>query len=192
MTNRSPPDGLPDTGRLYDEMLVLLVQAGDRRALERLFRRWNPRLTRAARRYCGTGDSAGDLAQECWLAIVRRLGGLRDPSRFRSFAFAVLHHRGADLLRKNNRERATLDRHEPIRVEASSPPERIAISQAFAALPPDQRLAAHLYFVEGLTLVEIAEVQAVPQGTAKSRLFHARRKLKAALSEDTPIKGEPL
>ena len=57
-------------------------------------------------------------------------------------------------------------------------------------LPPDQRLAAHLQFVEGLTLSEIAEAQAIPTGTAKSRLFHARRKLKAALSDlpegDTP------
>ena len=40
--------------------------------------------------------------------------------------------------------------------------------------------------IEGLTLAEIAEVQAVPLGTAKTRLFHARRKLKAALSGDDP------
>ena len=37
-----------------------------------------------------------------------------------------------------------------------------------AGLPPDQRLAAQLFFVEGLTLAEIAEVQQVPEGTAKS------------------------
>jgi DNA-directed RNA polymerase specialized sigma24 family protein len=53
-----------------------------------------------------------------------------------------------------------------------------------AALPGDQRLAAQLFFVEGLTLAEVAEVQQVPEGTAKSRLFHARRRLKAALSGD--------
>ena len=47
-----------------------------------------------------------------------------------------------------------------------------------------QRFAAHLFFVEGLTLAEIAEVQSIPEGTAKSRLFHARRKLKAALTEE--------
>ncbi len=58
----------------------------------------------------------------------------------------------------------------------------MSILQAFAALAPEQRLAAHLYFVEGLTLAEIADVQDIPTGTAKSRLFHARRKLKVALS----------
>ncbi len=59
-----------------------------------------------------------------------------------------------------------------------------ALHQAFAGLPDDQRFAAQLFFVEGLTLAEIAEVQEVPVGTAKTRLFHARRKLKAALTGD--------
>jgi RNA polymerase sigma factor (sigma-70 family) len=64
------------------------------------------------------------------------------------------------------------------------PGEALANARAMAALPPDQRLAAQLFFVEGLTLAEIAEVQQVPEDTAKSRLFHARRRLKAALSGD--------
>ena len=64
--------------------------------------------------------------------------------------------------------------------------DSIAIAQAFGSLPPDQRFAAHLFFVEGLTLAELAEVQGIPVGTAKSRLFHARRKLKAALSGENP------
>ncbi|MEC7534157.1 MAG: sigma factor-like helix-turn-helix DNA-binding protein, partial [Pseudomonadota bacterium] len=62
--------------------------------------------------------------------------------------------------------------------------DAVAIRHAFAALPTDQRFAAQLFFVEGLTLAEIAQVQSIPLGTAKTRLFHARRKLKAALSGD--------
>ncbi len=184
MTQRTRSSAPPDTGQVFDEMLVVLAQSGDRRALERLFRRWNPKLARAARRYCGSEDAAHDLAQECWLGIVKRLGSVRDPSRFRSFAFSVLHRRGANHLRKIYRDREGEAKLDVMPQETSSPPETIAIAQAFAALPPDQRLAAHLYFVEGLTLVEIAEVQSIPEGTAKSRLFHARRKLKAALSQD--------
>lgn len=57
----------------------------------------------------------------------------------------------------------------------------MAIRQAFATLPAGQRLAAHLFYVEGLTLGEIAIATEVPLGTAKSRLFHARLRLKAAL-----------
>lgn len=171
----------PASGELFDELLVVMAQQGDRQALARLFRRWDGRLHRAARRYCGSDDAARDLAQECWLAICKGIGRLQDPARFRSYAFAVLHRRGADHLRRTYREDGRLD-HAVTDRSAPMQGERVAINQAFAALPPDQRLAAHLHFVEGLTLREIAEVLSIPEGTAKTRLFHARRKLKAALS----------
>ncbi len=176
-------------GDLFDELLVVMVQRGDRRALDRLYHRWSPRLLRAARRYCGDDDAALDLAQECWIGIwkgIQKGGGtLRDPSRFRSYAFGVLHRRGADHLRKIIRQRsAAKEQSEPAPNYAPAQSESAAIAQAFAALPQDQRLAAHLHFIEGLTLREIAAVQSIPEGTAKSRLFHARRALKAALTDN--------
>lgn len=189
MTQKARLDG-HGTNALFDELLVVLVQQGDRSALERLHRRWNGRLARAARRYTGDSELARDLAQECWLAIWRGIGSLRNPARFRSFAFAILHRRGADHLRRTIRQRETVEaiaQGDP--AEPATQDDALSIQGAFAALPPDQRLAAHLHFVEGLTLAEIAEVQSIPTGTAKSRLFHARRKLKAALNPDT--EGEP-
>ena len=192
MTQSRPiPDRQP-SGALFDELLVVMAQRGDKSALERLYRRWNARLVRAARRYTGSEDLAGDLAQECWIAILKGLRRLRDPARFRSYAFGVLHRRGADHVRTVIRERERTGDAPPDQDEAApaTQPDELAITQAFAALPADQRLAAHLHFAEGLTLAEIAEVQQIPEGTAKSRLFHARRKLKAALSPldegDTP------
>lgn len=161
----------------------MMARDGEADAAQRLYQRWNPRLARAARRYGMADEEARDLAQECWLAIFKGLARLRDPKQFRSYAFAVLHRRGSDHLRKSLRERDALAEHsrdnsEPVSENLS---ERTAIAQAFAALPTDQRTAAHLHFVEGLTLREIAQVQAVPEGTAKSRIFTARSKLKAAL-----------
>ena len=195
MKTHAAPLSTADPAVLFDEMLVVMAQRGDRRAAEQLYRRWAPRLARAARRYC-TGstvapemaqDVAQDLAQECWLAIWKGLPGLRTPGRFRSYAFAVLHRRGADHLRRVIRDRDVVADEEPqtLNQEAdeslAEPGERSAIAEAFSRLPPDQALAAHLYFIEGLTLAEIAQVQRTALGTAKSRLFHARRRLKAAL-----------
>lgn len=184
MTRKRISKPVPSSAQLFDELLVVMAQRGERDALARLYERWNPRLARAARRYCGSDDGAGDLAQDCWLAICKGIAGLRDPARFRSYAFAILHRKGAGRLRGAARD--VYDKADTLDHAAVVPPvqdERVAITQAFATLPPDQRLAAHLYFVEGLTLGEIAAVQSTPEGTAKSRLFHARRKLKAALSE---------
>ncbi len=173
----------PTSGTLYDEWLVTMAKAGDRRAADRLYQRWNSRLARAARRYGMQEEAALDLAQECWLAIFKGLSRLRDPARFRSYAFAVLHRRGSDHIRRTLRERDALAEIEREDVPSNETvTERAAITQAFSSLSPDQRLAAHLHFVEGLTLQEIADIQRIPEGTAKSRIFHARRKLKAALS----------
>ena len=196
MKTHASPSSTADPAALFDEMLVLMAQRGDRRAAEQLYRRWAPRLARAARRYCTRSavapemaqELAQELAQECWLAIWKGLPGLRTPGRFRSYAFAVLHRRGSDHLRRVIRDRNVVADEPPqtLAQEAdqsvTEPDERTAIAQAFSRLPPDQALAAHLYFIEGFTLAEIAQVQRIALGTAKSRLFHARRRLKAALN----------
>lgn len=183
MSQKTPPLPAPPS-EFFDELLVVLAQQGDRTAFERLYARWNPRLLRAARRYTGDGELARDLVQDCWVGIWKGIGRLQTPSHFRSYAFAVLHRRGSDAIAKAIKARqhlsdATVEEH------CATPPleDQSALSSAFASLPPDQRLAAHLHFVEGLTSAEIAHAQAVPLGTAKTRLFHARRKLKAALGD---------
>jgi len=166
-------------GQLYDELLVTLVQSGDRKAAERLAARWHKRLARTARRLLQDDEMALAASQEAWLSILSGLQRLRDPSCFAPWAFGILRRRCADALR------AKPTRQLPVDAEYGLPAmqdEGLAIRQAFASLPPDQRLAAQLHFVEELTLAEIAEVLDVPLGTAKSRLFHARRKLKAALT----------
>ncbi|MEM1196802.1 MAG: RNA polymerase sigma factor [Pseudomonadota bacterium] len=170
---------------VFDELLVMMAQQGDQRAFERLHQRWRQRLARAALRYTGSAEAARDLSQDCWLAIWRGLGHLREPKNFRAYAFGVLHRRGADYVRSAIQTRARAQTFVP-ESEPSAPAHQDdhgALNQAFAALPPEQRLAAHLHFVEGLTLAEIAKAQSIPTGTAKSRLFHARRKLKAALTD---------
>ena len=180
------PDGRGHdaAGAAYDELLVTLAIAGDRRAAERLARRWHPRLLRTARRLVGA-ELAPGAVQDCWVSILRGIGGLRDPARFAPWAFGILRRRCADAIRRHTADHSR-DGGEPDQAQATAalPDEALAIARAMADLPPDQRLAAQLFFVEGLTLAEIAEVQQVPEGTAKSRLFHARRRLKAALSGD--------
>ncbi|MEM8724381.1 MAG: RNA polymerase sigma factor [Pseudomonadota bacterium] len=199
MTQSSRLAQAPRSAALFDELLVTLIQQGDTRAMERLHKRWNARLARAALRYTGDPEMARDLAQECWIGLWKGIKRLRDPAQFRSYAFAILHKRGADHLRGAIRERAQFaapltDGLPAEQAGPASQSDHVALQQAFASLPPNQRLAAHLHFVEGLTLREIAAVQDIAEGTAKSRLFHARRKLKAALSEQStePTEGEPV
>jgi len=169
-----------ETDRVYDELLVRLMQSGDRRAGERLAVRWQPRLIRTARRLLRDDDAAMDAVQEAWAGIARGVGKLIDPARFPAWAFGILHRKCADRIRSVQRER----RAEPLAAADPDAAEHLAILQAFDRLSDEHRAAATLFFGEGLTLAEIAAATGVPIGTAKSRLFHARRHLKAVLSGD--------
>ncbi|MEM9234753.1 MAG: sigma-70 family RNA polymerase sigma factor [Pseudomonadota bacterium] len=174
-----------EVGRVYDELLVTLVRSGDRRAGERLCVRWHPRLMRLARRLLRDEEQARDAVQETWAGIFRGIGRLSDPSKFRAWAFGILRRKCADRIAAEslNRTRlAPLDEDQS--AVSGSALSRTAIDQAMDRLSPDHRLVALLFFGEGLTLAEIAAAIGVPMGTAKSRLFHARQKLKADLKGD--------
>ena len=139
-----------------------------------------------ARRLVGDDAAAEDVVQETWVGIARGIARLGDPARFPAWAFGILQRRCADHFRRHYRDR---DRNAVLDVSAgatsSRAEARLALDDAFAALTHEHRTAAVLFYGEGLTLAEIATATGVPVGTAKSRLFHARRQLRAHLE------GEP-
>ncbi|GAB5457124.1 MAG: RNA polymerase sigma factor [Henriciella sp.] len=175
-----------DTERVYDALLVALIQTGDKRAGERLAARWQPRLLRTAHRLLHDKEQARDAVQEAWAGICRGWIGLSDPNKFPVWAYSILHRKCADRIRfeqkQRDREAPLVNAPEP--VVAAQGELKLAIGQALEALSPDHRSAAILYFSEGLTLPEIAAVTKVPLGTAKSRIFHARKQLKSILKGD--------
>ncbi|CAO1649369.1 RNA polymerase sigma factor [Parasphingorhabdus sp. NYA22] len=179
-----------ETERIYDELLLARVQAGDSRAGERLAARWYPRLMRTACRLLRDEEQAGVAVQEAWTGICRGWRTLRDPARFPAWAYTILHHKCADRIRRNQRQRHWIGEGVSDPVVPPAGEARVTITQAFDSLSDDHRTAATLYFSEGLTIGEIAVVTAVPVGTAKSRLFHARRQLKAALDDVQFDEGE--
>lgn len=173
---------LSETERVYSELLVTLVQAGDRRAAERLVARWQPRLVRTARRLLGNDEQAMDAVQETWSAVFQGWLRLSDPARFPGWVFGILHRKCVDRIRDESRQRRNaVVEAEPVAALSGSE-DSVAISQALHGLSHEHRTAAILFFGEGLSLSEIAAATGVPVGTAKSRIFHARRRLQAALS----------
>ncbi|MCH2458328.1 MAG: sigma-70 family RNA polymerase sigma factor [Henriciella sp.] len=175
-----------DTGRIFDELLLISARAGDRRAGERLAARWQPRLLRTARRLLRDEDEAVEAVQNAWAAICRGWFTLHDPAKFPAWAFTILHRKCADRIRGNQTDRARNAELTPDAgaVARGTPEDGLAIRQAIDGLSHDHRAAAVLFFGEEMTLREVAEITGVPVGTAKSRIFHARRQMKAALEGD--------
>ncbi len=184
-----------ETNRIYDELRVIQIKAGDGRAADRLAVRWHPRLMRTARRLLRDDEQARDAVQETWTGICRGWMNLSDPAKFPAWAFGILHRKCADRIKKEQKARVRIfdgryDQNLMIdqvaEHRASQMPnleDRTAIRQAIDRLNPDHRVAAVLFFGEGLRLAEIAEVTNVPVGTVKSRIHTARKQIKLNLGQ---------
>jgi RNA polymerase sigma-70 factor (ECF subfamily) len=118
--------------------------------------------------------------------------GLTLPSAcaaFPSFAFRIVTRRAADHIRKARRRRSGLaafaaepkaaaaEAVETIEAKASGN----AVAAAIARLPGEQRAALSLFYLEDLSIAEIAAALGVPAGAVKTRLMAAREKLRDAL-----------
>ena len=168
---------------------MVLIRSGDRKAGERLAVRWHPRLMRTARRLLGDDEQARDAVQETWAGVFRGWSRLADPARFPPWVYGILHRKCADRIGAAQRHRATFSDDDqapsaPINPQAE---DALALSQAFMSLAAPHRAAAILFFSEGLTVAEIAEALAIPVGTAKSRIFNAKRHLRKILKGDSSV-----
>ncbi|MEW5983616.1 MAG: RNA polymerase sigma factor [Acidobacteriota bacterium] len=170
--------------QIVDEYLVLGAQRGQVGAFERLAERWHPRLLRHARRLTGDAEGAQDAVQDTWLAIARGLIRLEDPARFGAWALRITSRRCADWISGRQRARQRLaesDRSSEPLAPAEPPEVRTAVREVLHRLDPAQRALLAMFYVEGLSVGEIAEALVVPVGTVKSRLYHARAQVRAAL-----------
>jgi RNA polymerase sigma factor (sigma-70 family) len=172
--------------RLFDEYLAASARAGSRIALGQLAARIQPRLLGHARRLTGNPDAARDAVQEAWVEIVRGLPRLDDATAFPAWAFRIVSRRCARWVRAQQRKRrldaacaAELPADAADGGERASDAARMA--RAIADLPPDQRAAIALFYLEDLSVAEIAVALDVPAGTVKTRLMHAREKLRRTL-----------
>lgn len=171
--------------RILDDYLVASARVGDRKALELLARRWHKKLLSHAWRLTGDAESAGDAAQAAWVEIVRGLGRLQDEQAFAAWAYRIVSRRCAKQIGRAVRRRALAETlaAEPERPAQASEPEtgNRRLKAAIAELPPGQKSAVALFYLEEMSVAEVAVAMTVPAGTVKTRLMHARRKLRAAL-----------
>lgn len=173
---------------ILDEWLVLQSQQGDRPAFERLIERWQERLWRHAFRLTGNEAAAWDVLQETWLAVTRAMQRLDDPARFRSWAYTIVTRQAATHHRRKGREPA-LESLQDVAAPAAAPPETAPVERLRAALrtlPGDDQALLALKYQEEFDGAEIGRILGIPEGTVKSRLHHARQRLRAAVERMEP------
>jgi RNA polymerase sigma-70 factor (ECF subfamily) len=175
--------------RLNDELLVLRCQEGDAEAFESLADRWQRRLWRHAWRLTGDENAAWDVMQETWIGISRGIARLADAAAFPAWAYQIVSNKCRDALRRDRRRREAaetyrewLQREEH---EAATAQQQYSnLREALEQLSGPDRALLSLRYEENFGTAEIACILGVPDGTAKSRLFYARQRLRKYLEKD--------
>lgn len=179
---------MTDADLILCELLVLRCQRRDRCAADELVNLFEKPLLYYLRRMAGSEADAWDLAQETWVSVFNALPTLRDPRALPAFlyrtarnhALALLRHRNADL-----RLYATVETlsNDTDHVPDFTPEDAAAVHVALNKLSLPHREALTLFFLQQLSIEEIASVLAIPLGTVKSRLHHAKKALGTILKE---------
>ena len=178
--------------------LVEAAQRGDRQAYVDLIRPRSSSLFAIAQRILRDVDRAEDALQDALVIAWRDLRGLRDPDRFDAWLQRLLIH---VCLAQATRERRRTSNLRVLPVDGPAAPDELLgvadrdlLERGFRRLPPDQRAILVLHHYLGYAPSDIAETLGIPAGTARSRLHHAHRAMRAALEADarTPIReGRP-
>jgi RNA polymerase sigma-70 factor (ECF subfamily) len=174
-----------------DGQLLARFAAGDRQALEELFRRYRQPAYRVAYRLLGNEADALDAVQEGFVKALTRLNGFEGRSSFKTWLLRVVSNAALDLGRQRGRRDAVHQERAVLRDGAGPPDDpargleradlRRLLDQALATLPEAQRRTFVLHADAGLSYREVAEALGISIGTVMSRLYYARQRLRAYL-----------
>lgn len=174
-----------ETDRIRHELLALRCRRGEPAALAELVRAWEPRLFFYVRRMLVDEEEAWQVMQEVWVAVLSRIDRLREPQCLPQWLYTIARNTLMTHLRGRYAERERTGAEAPEPVDEDDPLGRWADAEqvyaGLARLPPADREVLTLCFLNDLSIAEIAEVLAIPPGTVKSRLFKARKALRAVL-----------
>jgi RNA polymerase sigma-70 factor (ECF subfamily) len=177
-----------------DSDLVARLREGDRAAVEEAYLAHHAAIRGFARRLVGDAAAAEDIVHEAFVALPRAIRRFRGDGSLRAFLIGVAANHSRRHVRSAMRRRRATERlaaHEELQPRVVDATDQLITKQlagklwaALDDLPIDQRVVFVLCEAEQRTSVEVAEIVGAPEGTVRTRLFHAKRKLREKLKEE--------
>jgi RNA polymerase sigma factor (sigma-70 family) len=167
-----------------DRIVVQQAQGGDREAFGVLATDISDRLFALAQRILRDSDAAGDALQSALVQIWRDLPALRDPDRFEAWSYRILVrccHADRRRARRSITSLELLPGDAAVGDSQAAVAVRDELERAFIQLTAEQRTILVLIYYRDLSVAEVADVLGIPPGTVKSRHYHARVALRAAV-----------
>ena len=167
------------------EDMALACSTGQVAAQRGLYERLYPYVMSIALHYAGQREEAEDVTQDSFVKLFRQLGKSVPTGSIRAYMSRVVINTSIDLIRKRKRQPRTeeisdqsLRKAGSTRNMGSDRLEEAEIYRLLQMLPPAYRLVFNLHVLEGYTHPEIGKKLGINEGTSKSNLSKARKKLK--------------
>ena len=175
--------------RILSELMLVRYRAGDPSALDELVKHWEGRLFYYIMRLVSNEDDAWDALQDTWFALARTIDRLRDPRGLVVWLYKTARHKALDRLRERYKHRTVSVEDEQIAeveegVETFTFEDAEQVHCALGKISVPHREALTLFFLEDLSVAEIAKLLGIATGTVKSRLHFARKALRAVIEAE--------
>jgi RNA polymerase sigma factor (sigma-70 family) len=184
MLNKRTADG-------GEAQLITAVAAGDRAAFQALYRAYFPRLARFLDRMVRNSTLIEEIVNDTMLVVWQKAHTFDHSCKVSTWVFAIAYRQGLKAI--NIRDEPVEadfelhygdERHEP-EYAAERMQLRAGVAQALNALSLEQRVVVSLTYYHDMAYQEIADTMGCPVNTVKTRMFHARQRLRGMLSFHT-------
>jgi RNA polymerase sigma-70 factor, ECF subfamily len=183
-------DSAPADRQAEDELALLAAVAhGDEQAFRRLYLTYHRRLGGFLMRITGRLDLSEELIDDVMFVVWKNAGSFRQESRVSTWVMGIAYRQAMKALRRRRIAPAPMpadvdgEVQEPGSLDCAERQEALeGIESALAMLPAEQRLAIELAYFMGYSCNEIAIIAECPVGTVKTRMHHARIRMRQLLS----------
>lgn len=167
------------------------IRQGEIEAVAEAYDKFAGSVRAFAKRLIGDPEAAEDLVHDVFVTLPSAVRNFRGESSFKTFLISIAVNHARHHLRAAARRRAAMQRYAEQPEAGGDDPEYLLrrrqlaelLSTAMDELPIDQRVAFVLCDVEERPSPEVAAIVGVPEATVRTRLFHARRKLRQRLEQ---------
>ena len=174
------------------ESLVARLGRGDTSAVGEVYDRHHAAVRAFAKRLVGDSSASEDLVHDVFVALPKAIAGYRGDSSLRTFLIGIAVNHARHHVRAAARRRKAFERFGREPFSSSGDPEHDArrrelaqlLTRALDELSIDHRITFVLCEVEERSSREVAEIVGVPEATVRTRLFHAKKKLRALLETE--------
>lgn len=172
----------PRQGESAELELLDRTRRGDRGAFSELYRLYHGRLFGYLRRFLSNPATVEEVVDDVMFVVWKDAARFRGRSAVSTWIFGIAYRKVLTAIRRDSRYQAGLDRNADIEALAGESMQHSEwIRAGLLRLSPDHRQVVELTYFGGFSYQEIAEIAGCPVNTVKTRMFHARRRLKILL-----------